>query len=71
MMRSVVRVFEEADPEIRCSAHQLSSNEAMSHVAQGLTTLGYRVEIGKKKAEKIHVPVLCTIESAKQLLSGY
>jgi hypothetical protein len=30
----------------------------LAHVADGLGALGFRVEAGKKKAEKIQVPVL-------------
>ena len=43
--------------EINSEAHDLSSNEVLAVLAPELTLLGFRVESGKKKNEKIPVPV--------------
>jgi hypothetical protein len=41
------------------SAHQtMPSNEVLSHVAPLLAELGFRTEVGKKRSEKVYVPVL-------------
>ena len=56
--RAVVRVFQEAAPQIGSKDHKLGSNQVLAYVADGLAALGFLVETGKKKAEKIQVPVL-------------
>lgn len=58
LSKSVVRVFEDASNAIDSSDHQLNSNEVLGQVAKGLMGLGFEVETGKKKGQKIHVPVL-------------
>ena len=54
----VVAAFESAYPKIKSSAHTLSSNDVLSHIAEALQSGGFAVETGKKKAEKVYVPVL-------------
>jgi hypothetical protein len=56
--RDVVRVFEEAQPQITSDTHELGSNAVLAIVREGLERAGFTVETGKKTAEKIHVPVL-------------
>jgi len=58
LVRSVVEVFQQALPGIDSSIHELSSNEVLAAVAPGLANLGFRVETGKKFADKVPVPVL-------------
>lgn len=57
LVREVVRVFEEA-PGIDSAAQSDSSNVVLAAVAPGLQSLGFRVETGKRRDEKISVPVL-------------
>lgn len=54
----VVEAFESIDTLIDSEEHDLSSNEVLAAAAKGLAKLGFRVETGKKAAEKISVPVL-------------
>ena len=58
LTRRIVDVFELALPEIDSSENGLPSNKVLEHVTDGLLGLGFKVEVGKKKSEKIHVPVL-------------
>ena len=58
LSRALVRVFEDAEPKIGSTKHKLSSNNVLAEVADGLVSLGFQVESGKKNSEKIHVPVL-------------
>jgi hypothetical protein len=54
----VVEAFECAHSQISSDQHQLASNGVLAHVAPGLGAIGFTVETGKKKAEKVCVPVL-------------
>ena len=58
LVRSVVEVFQQALPAIDSMSHELNSNQVLAHVAPGLAALGFKVETGKRTAEKIPVPVL-------------
>jgi hypothetical protein len=54
----VVSAFQAAYPSITSSTRRLESNQVLAQVRPGLLKLGFKVEIGKKKNEKIPVPVL-------------
>lgn len=54
----VVKAFELAHQDISSEHHTLPSNGVLAHVAPHLATAGFMVESGKKKAEKVYVPVL-------------
>jgi hypothetical protein len=54
----VVGAFENVYDKIASSDHTFSINEVLGQVRPRLESLGFEVESGKKKAEKIHVPVL-------------
>ncbi|WP_199730062.1 hypothetical protein [Paraburkholderia sp. BL17N1] len=54
----IVKAFQEIYSTITSSEHTLPSNTVLSQVAPFLVDLGFSVETGKKKAEKIRVPVL-------------
>ena len=54
----VVDCFKAVESEISSDKHTLKSDEALREVSQGLVSIGFAVESGKKKAEKIEVPVL-------------
>ncbi len=64
LSRSIVQVFEERDDAIGSSIHQLKSDEVLAELRPGLEQLGFLVERGKKKADKIHVPVLFGMNGA-------
>lgn len=53
-----VSAFEKVAEVIATPNNQLSSNEVLEAVADGLEELSYRVERGKTRAEKIYRPVL-------------
>ncbi|WP_204117359.1 hypothetical protein [Paraburkholderia sp. C35] len=54
----MVKAFQSAHPRITSAEHTLPSNDVLGHIAPQLAELGFRVETGIKKADKIHVPVL-------------
>jgi hypothetical protein len=58
LARKVVRVFEQA-PEIDSAVQTDPSNVVLAAVAPGLQALGFSVEIGKRREQKVSVPVLC------------
>ena len=55
---SVVDAFESAHAAFTSDSHTLNSNEVLALVAPQLRALGFAVESGKKKVERISVPVL-------------
>ena len=58
LARKVVSVFESVESEIASPKNKLSSNGVLRKVRPGLESLGFRVEAGKKKGDKITIPVL-------------
>jgi hypothetical protein len=58
LVLAVVGVFEEALRAVDSAKHKLDSNGVLSKVAPGFARLGFRVETGKAKADKVPVPVL-------------
>jgi hypothetical protein len=54
----VVAAFKAVYAEIDSDNHKLPSDGVLGHVAPQLQTVGFLVETGKKKAQKIYVPVL-------------
>jgi hypothetical protein len=59
MTLKVVEIFEKVADEIESHSHEgLESNDALRLLALGLKSIGFLVERGKKKGEKIPVPVL-------------
>ncbi len=57
-LREVVRVFEEAESDLVDRSREMKSDQVLARVRSGLVELGFAVEVGKKSAEKIRVPVL-------------
>ncbi len=55
---SVVTAFEISHASFTSDEHKFNSNEALALVAPHLKALGFAVESGKKKVEKVNVPVL-------------
>ena len=58
LVRQVVSVFTDAEPELKKRFKELKSDVVLSIVRPGLEEIGFQVEKGKKAAEKIKVPVL-------------
>lgn len=54
----VVQVFLDHDRELSARSRELTSDGVLAIVRPGLHAIGFEVETGKKKAEKIYVPVL-------------
>ena len=54
----VVEAFQKVAEDIDSKTHNYESNKVLVRVAAGLLALGFTVESGKKKADKISVPVL-------------
>lgn len=67
-MYDIIKIFETVYPEISSENHAKQSNEVLSIVTEGLKQLGYFVEQGKKKEQKIRVPVSYG-ENGKTVLS--
>ena len=58
-VRKIVEVFEGAASEIDSTSHSIQvSDQVLAKVANQLQQIGFRVETGKKKDQKIKVPVL-------------
>jgi len=57
-LKEVIEVFENEAEKIDSENHQFSSDEVLSYLRNGLESINYEVEKSKKKADKIHVPVL-------------
>ena len=55
---AVVEVCKTAESEISSDANTKNSDEVLAAVREDLEAAGFSVESGKKKAQKIHVPVL-------------
>lgn len=63
----VIGAFEEVEAELSSLKNnhliggggtETYSNTVLEKVSKGLINIGFKVEIGKKKGEKIHIPVL-------------
>ena len=58
LVREIVKIFNDNFDKIDSTRHKLKSDEVLSNVSKGLEKIGFQVEKGKKKKEKIPVPVL-------------
>jgi hypothetical protein len=56
-MLQTIACFDRVHEKIDSSKRNLESNGVLRAIAPGLERIGYRVERGKKKGEKISVPV--------------
>jgi hypothetical protein len=57
LARDIVRAFEAA-PGIDSANQSDPSNKILAALAPGLIGLGFSVELGKRRDQKVHVPVL-------------
>ena len=55
---SVIKVFYEYEDKINSHKHKLDSNTVLEILRKNLEGVGFRIETGKKKNEKIKIPVL-------------
>ena len=55
---SVIKVFNEYEDKINSRKHKLDSNTVLEILRKNLEGVGFRIETGKKKNEKIKIPVL-------------
>ena len=55
---SVIKVFNEYEDKINSHKHKLDSNTVLEILRKNLEDVGFRIETGKKKNEKIKIPVL-------------
>lgn len=58
MARGIVSVFESVAEAIDSRSADLDSNEVLKLLSPGLREIGFSVEGGKRKADRIEVPVL-------------
>jgi hypothetical protein len=54
----IISVFDGVKDQIDSTAKDLISDQVLAIVRPGLESIGFKVEKGKKKDEKIHIPVL-------------
>jgi hypothetical protein len=57
-IQDAISVFEAEDSRITSAQHQLDSNGVLAVVRPGLQSLGFVIETGKSRDEKIQIPVL-------------
>ncbi|MCF0122116.1 MAG: hypothetical protein HUJ74_02750, partial [Lachnospiraceae bacterium] len=62
-IKKIVECFEKIHSKIDTDNHQLKSNDVLALVAPGLESMGFKVEHGKGKEEKISVPVLFGLQN--------
>lgn len=63
----VISVFQKHASDIDSSTHEVQvSDDALAKVADSLEGIGFEVERGKKKAQKIHIPVLFGINGVTE-----
>lgn len=58
MVLKIVNIFQDAYEQINSKSHRKISNEVLSEISDSLILEGFEVERGKKKHQKIYVPVL-------------
>ena len=67
-MMDIVDVFEKEYARFTSEQYTKESNKVLEDVTEGLEGIGYLVEKGKRKDQKIHIPVLYG-ENGKQVLA--
>lgn len=55
---AVVNTFQTCEKQISSQTEELSSNEVLAILADGLEKIGFTIEKSKKKEDKIKIPVL-------------
>jgi len=62
-INKIIQCFINVEVEINSINNKLNSDEVLEKVAPFLLELGYKVESGKKSADKIRVPVLFGLDN--------
>jgi hypothetical protein len=57
-LNEIIDLFNENHPQFDSYSHELESDDVLQLLRMGLTNLEFVVEAGKKKEQKIHIPVL-------------
>lgn len=57
-LEAVIKVFKDNVDKIRSDKNDLTSNEVLAELLKDLEKIGFEMEKGKKKNEKIMIPVL-------------
>ena len=57
-LESIIKVFSEHEAKINSHKHRLTSNSVLGVLRNNLEAVGFQIESGKKKEEKIKMPVL-------------
>lgn len=57
-LQQIIKTFCKKEDEITSSKYQFQSNEVLHILSDDIAALGYQVEISRKTADKIKVPVL-------------
>lgn len=57
-LQQVIQCFEVVYEDVKSPDHSLNSDGVLAHLRPHLEQLGFRIEAGKTKGEKIPVPVL-------------
>ena len=65
-IKAIIDCFKQIEPQLEEENVQRTSNEVLALVRPHLEAIGFAVETGKGKEEKIDVPVLC-IRGANEL----
>lgn len=63
---NIVEVFEKTASEIDSHVHFFESNDVLRKLTDKLALIGFRVERGKKKVDKISVPVLFGLQGKQE-----
>ena len=58
ILQDVVKCFSEAESKISSKTHTYHSNEVLERIRAPLESIGFKVETGKRKKDKISIPVL-------------
>ena len=57
-LKEVILVFQDCEKEINSESYNYTSNQVLGKLRKKLEVLGFQIERGKKKEDKIKVPVL-------------
>jgi hypothetical protein len=62
-IQDVIKCFEASLDDITSAEHELTSNEVLAFLRPHLEKIGFKVESGKSKDQKISVPVLFGLDN--------
>lgn len=62
-IKQVIDCFTNSEDKICSANNNLSSNDVLEVIRDDLQNIGFKIETGKTKAGKIHVPVLFGLDN--------